>query len=46
VCSVLAYRLFTEADTLGALNLCSRERDAFDDEAEADRTRRSICCGG
>jgi GAF domain-containing protein len=33
--SVLAYRLFTEADTLGALNLYSRERDAFDDEAEA-----------
>jgi GAF domain-containing protein len=33
--SVLAYRLFTEADTLGALNLYSRERDAFDAEAEA-----------
>jgi hypothetical protein len=33
--SVLAYRLFTEADTLGALNLYSRERAAFDDEAEA-----------
>ena len=33
--SVLAYRLFTEADTLGALNLYSREVDAFDDEAEA-----------
>jgi GAF domain-containing protein len=33
--SVLAYRLFTEADTLGALNLYSRERDAFDDDAEA-----------
>jgi len=32
---VLAYRLFTEADTLGALNLYSRERAAFDDEAEA-----------
>jgi GAF domain-containing protein len=31
--SVLAYRLFTQADTLGALNLYSRERDAFDDEA-------------
>lgn len=35
VLSVLAYRLFTEGDTLGALNLYSRERDAFDDEAEA-----------
>jgi GAF domain-containing protein len=33
--SVLAYRLFTEADTLGALNLYSRELHAFDDEAEA-----------
>jgi GAF domain-containing protein len=33
--SVLAYRLFTEADTLGALNLYSREPDAFGDEAEA-----------
>jgi GAF domain-containing protein len=31
--SVLAYRLFTDADTFGALNLYSRERDAFDDEA-------------
>ena len=29
--SVLAFRLFTEEDTLGALNLYSRERDAFDD---------------
>ena len=35
VLSVLAYRLFTEGDTFGALNLYSRERDAFDDEAEA-----------
>ena len=35
VLSVLAYRLFTEGDTIGALNLYSRERDAFDDEAEA-----------
>jgi len=35
VLSVLAYRLFTEGDTVGALNLYSRERDAFDDEAEA-----------
>jgi GAF domain-containing protein len=33
--SVLAYRLFTEGDTVGALTLYSRERDAFDDEAEA-----------
>ena len=33
--SVLAYRLFTEADTLGALNLYSRERDAFDEDAVA-----------
>jgi hypothetical protein len=33
--SVLAYRLFTEADTLGALNLYSREADAFDDDAVA-----------
>jgi GAF domain-containing protein len=31
--SVLAYRLFTEDDTFGALNLYSRERDAFDDDA-------------
>lgn len=30
--SVLAYRLFTDRDTLGALNLYSRERDAFPDE--------------
>ena len=30
--SVLAYRLFTEEDTLGALNLYSRQRDAFDDD--------------
>ena len=29
--SVLAYRLFTDQDTLGALNLYSREPDAFDD---------------
>jgi hypothetical protein len=33
--SVLAYRLFTEGDTLGALNLYSREADAFDDDAVA-----------
>jgi GAF domain-containing protein len=31
--SVLAYRLFTDADTFGALNLYSRERAAFDDDA-------------
>ena len=30
--SVLAYRLFTERDTLGALNLYSRERHAFGDD--------------
>ena len=30
--SVLAYRLFTDRDTFGALNLYSRERDAFPDE--------------
>ena len=30
--SVLAYRLFTDRDTLGALNLYSREKDAFGDE--------------
>ena len=35
VLSVLACRLFTEGDTVGALNLYSRERDGFDDEAEA-----------
>jgi GAF domain-containing protein len=31
--SVLAYRLFTSEETFGALNLYSRERDAFDDDA-------------
>lgn len=30
--SVLSYRLFTTNDTLGALNLYSRSRDAFDSE--------------
>src|SRR5829696_4548158 len=30
--SVLAYRLFTEQDTFGALNLYSRQVDAFDDD--------------
>lgn len=33
--SVLAYRLFTDDDTFGALNLYSREVDAFDDDALA-----------
>ena len=33
--SVLAYRLFTSEDTFGALNLYSREIDAFGDEALA-----------
>jgi ANTAR domain/GAF domain len=31
--SVLAYRLFAEDETFGALNLYSRERDAFDDDS-------------
>ena len=31
--SVLAYRLFSDQDTLGALNLYSREPDAFDAES-------------
>lgn len=35
VFSVLAYRLFTAEDTFGALNLYSRQRDAFDDDAVA-----------
>ncbi|MDP9019239.1 MAG: GAF and ANTAR domain-containing protein [Actinomycetota bacterium] len=33
VCSILAFRLFAEEDTMGALNLYSRRADAFDDEA-------------
>lgn len=33
--SVLAYRLFTDEDTFGALNLYSREVDAFDEDALA-----------
>ena len=33
--SMLAYRLFVEADTLGALNLYSKTTAAFDDEAMA-----------
>jgi transcriptional regulator with GAF, ATPase, and Fis domain len=35
VLSMLAYRLFVEADTMGALNLFSRERDAFDADDRA-----------
>lgn len=30
--SMLSFRLFTDADTLGALNLYSREKDAFGDD--------------
>lgn len=33
--SILAFRLFAESDSSGALNLYSRERDAFDDDAVA-----------
>lgn len=33
--SVLAYRLFTAEDTMGALNLYSRQVDAFDDDGAA-----------
>ena len=35
VTSVLCFRLFVDGDTLGALNLYSKARDAFDDEAYA-----------
>ena len=35
VTSMLAFRLFAEADVMGALNLFSMQRDAFDDEAIA-----------
>lgn len=35
VVSMLCFRLFAEADTMGALNLYSKERSAFDDEAVA-----------
>jgi len=35
VASILAYRLFVETDTMGALNLYSRQRDAFDDDDRA-----------
>lgn len=33
VCSILAFRLFAEEGTMGALNLYSTRADAFDDEA-------------
>ncbi len=33
VCSILAFRLFADEDTMGALNLYSTRADAFDDEA-------------
>lgn len=33
--SMLTFRLFHEQDTMGALNLYSRESQAFDDESEA-----------
>ena len=33
--SVLAYRLFTDEDTFGALNLYSRDTDAFSDDSVA-----------
>lgn len=35
VTSMLSVRLFVEGDTLGALNLYSKVRDAFDDRAQA-----------
>ena len=35
IASMLSFRLFAEADTMGALNLYSKERSAFDDEAVA-----------
>ncbi len=35
VASMLSFRLFAESDTLGALNLYSKQRAAFDDEALA-----------
>jgi transcriptional regulator with GAF, ATPase, and Fis domain len=34
--SVLAFQLFTHEDTLGALNVYSRTRDAFDESARED----------
>ena len=39
ISSILAYRLFVEADTMGALNLFSKQKSAFDAE---DRTVGSI----
>lgn len=35
VASMLSFRLFAEADTMGALNLYSKQRGAFDEEALA-----------
>lgn len=35
ITSMLSFRLFVAADTLGALNLYSKRHDAFDDEARA-----------
>ena len=35
VASMLSFRLFVEGDTMGALNLYSKQRAAFDDEALA-----------
>jgi GAF domain-containing protein len=35
VASILSYRLFIEADTMGALNLYSRQKAAFDVEDRA-----------
>lgn len=35
VTSMLCFRLFVEGDTLGALNLYSKARDAFDEQASA-----------
>ena len=35
VASMLSFRLFADTDTMGALNLYSKQRDAFDDEALA-----------
>lgn len=32
---MLSFHLFAEADTMGALNLYSKQRSAFDDEAVA-----------
>ena len=35
VVSVLYFRLFADTDTMGALNMYAKQRDAFDDEAVA-----------